>query len=53
MVPVVIGPLGVITPTLGEKLQQIPETTSKISVQKGAVLGTAKILHRTFRLPDL
>ncbi|KAK1805761.1 hypothetical protein P4O66_001939 [Electrophorus voltai] len=32
-------------------LQQIPGTTSEISVQKSAVLGTAKNLHRTLKLP--
>ncbi|KAL3984303.1 histone H2B [Sarotherodon galilaeus] len=36
-----------------EWLQQIPGTTSEISVQKSAVLGTAKILRRTLKLPGL
>ncbi|KAL4006508.1 quercetin 2,3-dioxygenase [Sarotherodon galilaeus] len=35
------------------KLQQIPGTTSEISVQKSAVLGTAKTLRRTPKLPGL
>ncbi|KAF7643082.1 hypothetical protein LDENG_00244990 [Lucifuga dentata] len=50
---VVIGALGAVTPKLGEWLQQIPGTTSEISVQKSAVLGTAKMLHRTLKLPGL
>ena len=53
VVPVVIGPLGAVTHKLGEWLQQIPGTTSEVSVQKSAVLGTAKILHRTLKLPGL
>ncbi|CAI5636064.1 unnamed protein product [Oreochromis niloticus] len=53
VVPVVIGALGAVTPKLGEWLQQIPGTTSEISVQKSAVLGTAKILRRTLKLPGL
>ena len=31
----------------------IPGTTSVVSVQKSAVLGTAKILHRALKLPGL
>ncbi|TWW69251.1 hypothetical protein D4764_18G0000570 [Takifugu flavidus] len=53
VVPVVIGTLGAVTPNLSRWLQQIPGTTSEISVQKSAVLGTAKILRRTLRLPGL
>ena len=53
VVPVVEGALGAVTPKLGEWLQQIPGTTSEASVQKSAVLGTAKILRRTLRLPGL
>ena len=52
-VPVVIGAPGAVTPKLEEWLQQIPGTTSELSVQKSAVLGTAKILHRTLKLPGL
>ena len=44
VVPVVVGALGAVTPKLGEWLQQIPGTTSETSVQKSAVLGTAKTL---------
>ncbi|KAF7666152.1 hypothetical protein LDENG_00119050 [Lucifuga dentata] len=51
VVPVVIGALGAVTPKLGEWLQEIPGTTSEVSVQKSAVLGTAKILCRTLKLP--
>ncbi|TWW54978.1 hypothetical protein D4764_09G0000270 [Takifugu flavidus] len=53
VVPVVIGTLGAVTPNLSRWPQQIPGTTSEISVQKSAVLGTAKILRRTLRLPGL
>lgn len=34
VVPVVTGALGVVTPELGEWLQQSPGTTSEISVPK-------------------
>ncbi|TWW67366.1 hypothetical protein D4764_02G0004070 [Takifugu flavidus] len=53
VVLVVIGTLGAVTPNLSKWLQQIPGTTSEISVQKSAVLGTAKILRRTLRLPGV
>ena len=53
VVPVVIGALGAVTPKLEEWLQQVPGKTSDISVQKSAVLGTAKILRRTLKLPGL
>ena len=52
-VPVVIRALWAATPKLGQWLHLIPGTTCEISVQKSAVLGTAKILRRTLRLPDL
>ena len=51
VVPVVIGTLGAVTPMLEKWLQQIPGTTSDISIQKSAILGTAKILRRTLKLP--
>ena len=51
VVPVVIGALGAVTPKLEEWLQQIPGTTSELSVEKDAVLGTAKIRRRI--LPGL
>uniref|UniRef100_A0A8C8DT49 Uncharacterized protein n=1 Tax=Oryzias sinensis TaxID=183150 RepID=A0A8C8DT49_9TELE len=53
VVTVVIGALGAVTPKLEEWLQQIPGKISDISIQKSAVLGTAKILRRTLKLPDL
>ncbi|XP_051916213.1 uncharacterized protein LOC127597287 isoform X2 [Hippocampus zosterae] len=53
VVPVVVGALGAVTPKLDEWFQQIPGTTSDISVQKSAVLGTARILRRTLKLPGL
>lgn len=40
VVAAVIGALGAITPKLGE---QIPGTTSEMSVQKSTILGAAKI----------
>jgi len=40
-----------VTPKLGEWLQQIPGTTSEVSVQN-TVLGTAEILHRTLKPPQ-
>lgn len=51
VVPVVIGALRALTHKLGEWFQQIPGKTSEITVQKSAVLGTAKILHRTLGFP--
>ncbi|XP_078808275.1 uncharacterized protein LOC144994388 [Oryzias latipes] len=53
VVPVVIGALGAVTLKLEEWLQQIPGKTSDLSVQKSAVLRTAKILRRTLKLPGL
>ena len=44
VMPIVIGPLGAVTPPkLSGWLLQIPGTTSEISVQKSALLGAAKI----------
>ena len=53
VVPMVIGALVAVTPKLEEWLKQIPTTTSELSVQKNAMLGTAKILRRTLKLPGL
>ena len=53
VVPMVFGALRAVTPKLREWLQQILGTTSETSVQKRTVLGTAKILHRTLKLPGL
>ena len=50
VIPFVVGPLGAVTPKLGEWLQQIPGSTPEASFQKSAVLGTAKILSRNLRL---
>uniref|UniRef100_A0A3B3HV01 Gypsy retrotransposon integrase-like protein 1 n=1 Tax=Oryzias latipes TaxID=8090 RepID=A0A3B3HV01_ORYLA len=47
------GACGAVTPKLEEWLQQIPGKTSDLSVQKSAVLGTAKILRRTLKLLGL
>ena len=53
VVPLVIRALVAVTPKLGEWLQQIPGTKSKISVQKSAILGAAEILSRIPWLPGL
>ena len=53
VVPMVTGALVAVTPKLEEWLEQIPATTSELSVQKSAVPGTAKILRRTLKLPGL
>ena len=53
VVPMVTGVLGTVTPKLGESLQQITGITSKITVLKSTILGTAKIRCRTLRLPSL
>ena len=53
VVSIVIGALGAVTPKLDWWLQQIPGTTSKISVQKNTLLETAKILLKTLRLQGL
>ena len=53
VIPVVIGALGAVTPNLEKWLQQIPGTTSELFVQKSAVVGTAKVLRRTLKLPGL
>ena len=51
---VTVLPLGIrALLKLCECLQQITGTKSKLSVQKSAVLRTAKLLHRTFKLPGL
>ena len=53
VIPMVIGALKAVNPNLVEWFQQIPGTTSEISVQMSTVLGTAKILRRTLKLPGL
>jgi len=53
VVQVEIGDLCAVIPKLGEWFQQIPETTSEIYVQGSVVLGTAKTLCRTIKLPGL
>lgn len=53
VVAALVGALGAVAPKLGERLQKIPGTTSNLSAQKNAVLGTANILHNTLKLPDL
>lgn len=40
-----------VTPKLGKWLQEIPGKTFKIFSQKSAVMGVAKILCKTFKLP--
>lgn len=46
-VPAEMEALGDVTPK--EWLQQLPGTTSEISVQKSTILGTAEMLLRTLR----
>lgn len=46
VVLVVSGVLGALTPKLGELLQQIPGTTSEISVQKSAVCKHTETYRR-------
>lgn len=53
VVPVVTEASRAVTLELKKWLQQIPDTASKVSVQKSAVHGTAKVLHRTLKLPGL
>ena len=53
VVPLVIRALVAVTPKLGEWLQQIPGILLEISAQKRAILGAAKNLCRTLRLPGL
>ena len=53
VVPIVIRTLGAGTFKLDWWLQQISSTTSEISVQKSALLGTAKILCRILNLLGL
>lgn len=51
VVPVMVGTLRPVTSKLWKWLQQIPRRTLEISVQKSAVLGTVKILHKTLKFP--
>lgn len=52
VVSVAVEALRAVTPKLGQ-LRRIPGMTLKLLVQKSAVLGTAKILYRTFKFPGL
>lgn len=52
-VVVVIRANGAVTLKLKAWLQEKLGTTSQFSVQKRALLGTAEILRRTFKLPGL
>ena len=53
VVPIVIGALGAVAPTLEKWLEEIPGETTEVSIQKNAILGTARILRRTLKLPGL
>jgi hypothetical protein len=53
VVPVVVGALGAITPTFQMWLSQLPSNQDSYQLQKSALLGTAKILRRTLKLPGL
>lgn len=51
--PVAVQALQAVTPKLKQWHQQIPGTKAELSMQKSTVRGTAKILHRTLKLPGL
>ena len=53
VVPIVIGALGAVAPTLEKWLEEIPGETTEVSIQKNAILGTARMLRRTLKLPGL
>ncbi|VDN54392.1 unnamed protein product [Dracunculus medinensis] len=54
-IPVIIGSLGVETTRLEKLLQQIPRTTSEISIKKSVTLAlrTANVVRETLNLPGL
>ena len=53
VVPVVVGALGAVTPSLQTWLAEIPGDISDLALQKSALLATSKILRRTLKLPGL
>ena len=46
VVPVVVGPLGAVTPKLSKHLDAIGVTTRIELIQKAALLGTARLLRQ-------
>ena len=53
VIPVVVGALGALTSTHEQWLSEIPGEQDSNIIQKSALLGTAKILRRTLKLPGL
>ena len=53
MLPVVTVALGAVNSQAGTVAPTNPSMTPATSVQKSAIQGTAKILHKTLRLPGL
>ena len=51
--PVVVDELSAIADRLLGWLAQIPETISKVELQKCALLVTVQVLRRVFGLPGL
>lgn len=47
---VITGAFGIMIPKIEKWLQQIPGTTSEISIQKNVLLGIAKVLRGTLNL---
>jgi hypothetical protein len=53
VVPVVVGALGALTAQHEKWLSEIPGQHNSTLLQKSTLLGTAKILRRTLKLPGL
>ena len=53
VISVVVGVLGAIADRLPGWLAKIQEMISKFELQKCALLGTAQVLRRVLRLPEL
>jgi hypothetical protein len=53
VIPVVVGALGALTSTHEQWLSEIPGQQDSNKIQKCTLLGTAKILRRTLKLPGL
>jgi hypothetical protein len=53
VVPVVVGALGALTSAHEQWLKEVPGQHTSTLIQKSALLGTAKILRRTLKLPGL
>jgi hypothetical protein len=53
VIPVVVGALGAVTERFPEWISLIPGKINGVSLQKAALLGTARILRRVLKLPGL